>query len=64
MDDCSIVEQHVGPAPSGRRAKLVDEAPQNAGRLTDELQALIQTARRQAITREMQELAAGAALLG
>lgn len=46
------------------RFHLMESATQNADRLTEELTLELQSARRQAITREMQELAAGAGLLG
>jgi F-type H+-transporting ATPase subunit gamma len=46
------------------RYQLMEAALQNANRLIDELTLAVQAARRQAITREMQELAAGAGLLG
>jgi F0F1-type ATP synthase gamma subunit len=42
----------------------MEAATQNAERLIDELTLVVQTARQQAITQEMQELAAGAGLLG
>lgn len=46
------------------RYQLMEEASQNSEQLIDELTMDLQTIRRQAITREMQELAAGAGLLG
>ncbi len=46
------------------RYQLMESATQNADRLIEELTMSIQSARRQAITREMQELAAGARLIG
>ncbi|MGC9349241.1 MAG: F0F1 ATP synthase subunit gamma [Anaerolineae bacterium] len=46
------------------RFQLMESATQNADRLVDELTLTVQSARRQAITREMQELAVGAGLLG
>lgn len=46
------------------RFRLMESATQNADRLVDELTMQVQSARRQAITREMQELAVGAGLLG
>jgi F-type H+-transporting ATPase subunit gamma len=46
------------------RYRLMESATQNADRLVDELTMRVQSARRQAITREMQELAVGAGLLG
>ncbi len=45
------------------RFRLMESASQNAERLTEELMQELQSARRQAITREMQELAVGAGLL-
>ena len=42
----------------------MESATQNAERLIEELNLVTQTNRRQSITREMQELAAGAGLLG
>jgi len=46
------------------RFQLMEAATQNAERLVDELTIEAQAARRQAITQEMQSLAAGAGLLG
>lgn len=46
------------------RYQLMEAALQNANRLIEELTLVVQSARRQAITREMQELAVGAGLLG
>ena len=46
------------------RFQLMESAKQNVDRLVEELTLTIQSARREAITREMQELAAGAGLLG
>lgn len=46
------------------RYQLMESATQNAERLIDELTDAVQAARQQAITREMQELAAGAGLIG
>jgi chemotaxis response regulator CheB len=46
------------------RFQLMEAATQNAERLIDELTLVVQTACQQAITQEMQELAAGAGLLG
>lgn len=46
------------------RYQLMESATQNADALSAELMLAIQSARRQAITREMQELAVGAGLLG
>ena len=46
------------------RFHLMESATQNTERLVEELTLELQSARRQAITREMQELAAGAGLLG
>ncbi len=46
------------------RFQLMESATQNADRLIEELTLIIRTARRQEITQEMQELAAGAGLIG
>lgn len=46
------------------RFQLMESATQNAERLIFELTQLVQSARRQVITREMQELAVGAGLVG
>ena len=46
------------------RFQLMESATQNTDRLIEELTLVIQSARRQAITQEMQELAAGAGLIG
>lgn len=54
---CSAVAEHSA------RAALMDTATQNAEKALDELSQAIQLARQQAITNEMQELAAGAGLL-
>lgn len=51
-------------AEHSARYQLMEAATQSAERLIDELTLVVQTARRQAITQEMQELAAGAGLLG
>jgi F-type H+-transporting ATPase subunit gamma len=51
-------------AEHSARFQLMEAATQNAERLIDELTLVVQTARQQAITQEMQELAAGAGLLG
>jgi len=45
------------------RFRLMDEATQNAQRLMEELQMELLSAKRQMVTREMQELAVGAGLL-
>lgn len=45
------------------RYQLMEAATQNAERLIEELTMVVQATRRQAITREMQELAAGAGLI-
>ncbi|MGC9399104.1 MAG: F0F1 ATP synthase subunit gamma [Anaerolineae bacterium] len=50
-------------AEHGARYQLMEGASQNAERLIEELTAELQALRRQQITREMQELAAGAGLL-
>jgi F-type H+-transporting ATPase subunit gamma len=59
--DC-LVESAV--AEHSARFQLMEEASQNATQLIEELTWSIQAARRQAITREMQELVVGAGLLG
>ncbi|NSW53563.1 MAG: F0F1 ATP synthase subunit gamma [Anaerolineae bacterium] len=46
------------------RYSLMEEAGQNSERLIDEMTEILQMYRRQTITQEMQELAAGAGLLG
>lgn len=46
------------------RFQLMEAATQNAERLIAELTELVQSARKQAITQEMQELAVGAGLIG
>ncbi len=46
------------------RFRLMESATQNTDRLIEELTQVIQSERRHAITREMQELAVGAGLLG
>ncbi|MCD6287134.1 MAG: F0F1 ATP synthase subunit gamma [Anaerolineae bacterium] len=46
------------------RYQLMESATQNADDLVDELMLTVKSARRQAITREMQELAVSAGLLG
>ncbi len=51
-------------AEHSARYQLMEEATKNAERLINELTMAVQMARRQAITQEMQELAAGAGLLG
>ena len=51
-------------AEHSTRYQLMDGATQNADRLIAELTMAVQTARQQAITRDMQELAAGAGLVG
>jgi len=51
-------------AEHSTRYQLMDGASQNAERIIDELTLAIHGARQQAITREMQELAAGAGLVG
>lgn len=50
-------------AEHATRYQLMEGAKQNAGRLIEELTSELQAMRRQAITREMQELAAGAGLV-
>ena len=51
-------------AEHSARFQLLEGATQNAERLIAELTLVVQTARQQAITREMQELATGAGLVG
>ena len=51
-------------AEHSTRFQLMESATQNADRLIEELTLVIQTARRQEITQEMQELATGAGLVG
>lgn len=51
-------------AEHSARFQLLEGATQNARRLVTELMLVVQTARKQAITREMQDLAAGAGLIG
>jgi F-type H+-transporting ATPase subunit gamma len=51
-------------AEHSTRFQLMEAATQNTDRLIDELTLTIQTARRQEITQEMAELAAGAGLIG
>ena len=58
----TIVDSAV--AEHSARYQLMEGATQNADRLIDELTLAVQNARKQAITREMQELAAGAGLVG
>jgi len=50
-------------AEHSARYQLLEEATQNAQRLIEELNLAVQMSRRQAITREMQELAVGAGML-
>lgn len=51
-------------AEHATRFQLMESATQNADRLIEELTLVVQTARRHKITQEMQELAAGAGLIG
>jgi F-type H+-transporting ATPase subunit gamma len=51
-------------AEHSSRYQLMEEASQNAGRMIEEMTEILQMYRREAITREMQELASGAGLLG
>jgi len=51
-------------AEHSARFQLLETSTQNIERLIDELTLAVQTARQQTITREMQELAAGAGLIG
>jgi len=71
----TVVEQWTGvqlynvlldssAAEHSTRFQLMESATQNADQLIEELTLVIQTARRQEITQEMAELAAGAGLLG
>lgn len=46
------------------RYQVLDSATQNVERLTDDLSAVVQAARQQTITREMQSLAVAAGLIG
>jgi F-type H+-transporting ATPase subunit gamma len=54
---------HSSAAEHSTRFQLMESAKQNADQLVEDLTLVIQTARRQAITQEMVELAAGAGLL-
>ena len=51
-------------AEQAARHELMEAATRNATRLIEDLTLIVQTARQQAITREMQELATGAGLVG
>jgi F-type H+-transporting ATPase subunit gamma len=51
-------------AEHATRYQIMESATQNANRLIEELTLAVRAARRHAITREMQELAAGAGLIG
>jgi len=51
-------------AEHSARFRLLDGASQNAENLIDELRLFLQTARQNAITAELQDLASGAGLLG
>ena len=51
-------------AEHSTRFQLMEAATQNADRLIDELTLVVQTARQEEITQEMQELAGGAGLIG
>lgn len=51
-------------AEHATRFQLMESATQNADRLIEELTLVVQTARRHKVTQEMQELAAGAGLIG
>ncbi len=51
-------------AEHSARYQLMEGATQNAERMIEELTLAVQTARQQAITQEMQELAVGAGLIG
>jgi len=50
-------------AEHAARYQLMEEAGQNSDRLVEEMTEILQMYRRQSITQEMQELAAGAGLL-
>jgi F-type H+-transporting ATPase subunit gamma len=50
-------------AEHSARYQIMENATQNAQRLIEELTLAVQNARKQAITQEMQELAAGAGLI-
>jgi F-type H+-transporting ATPase subunit gamma len=54
----------AGVTEHSARYQLMESASQNADRLVDELTISIQSGRRQQITREIQELAVGAGLIG
>jgi F-type H+-transporting ATPase subunit gamma len=54
----------AGVTEHSARYQLMESASQNADRLVDELTISIQSGRRQQITRELQELAVGAGLIG
>ncbi len=51
-------------AEHSTRYQLMESATQNAERLISELTRVVQTGRQKEITQEMQELAAGAGLIG
>lgn len=51
-------------AEQAARHELMEAATRNATRLIEDLTLVVQTARQQAITREMQELATGAGMVG
>ena len=55
---------NAAAAEHSTRYQLMEEASQNAERMIEEMTEILQMYRREAITREMQELAAGAGLLG
>lgn len=55
---------NAAAAEHSTRYQLMEEASQNAERMILEMTEILQMYRREAITREMQELAAGAGLLG
>jgi F-type H+-transporting ATPase subunit gamma len=54
---------HSAASEHATRFSLMEEAGQNAGRLIEDINLNIQAIRRQSITREMLELAAGAGLI-
>ena len=66
VDNFYLTHSFVGVNAAGHstRHRLMEAATQNAKRLIDELTVSVQSARRQAITEEMQTLVAGAGLIG
>jgi F-type H+-transporting ATPase subunit gamma len=65
MTTMSFYQALINSAASEHSARfqLMEEATQNSDRLIDEMTELVQMYRRQSITQEMQELAAGAGLV-